>query len=111
MINVVEKVWGREEWIVNNDRYCGKRMSLLPRARCSLHRHPVKRETFFVVEGQIMLEVGILIFYLGVGLSYTIEPGVLHRFSSPQGAIFFEFSSPHDDNDVERVEPSRGPDA
>ena len=26
LVNFVEKVWGHEEWIVNNELYCGKKL-------------------------------------------------------------------------------------
>ena len=109
MLNIVTKVWGREEWIVNNDQYGGKRMILILRAKSSLHRHPLKRETFFVVKGELVLEVGTEVMTLKPNDAYTIEPGILHRFTSDLGATFYEFSTSHDDNDVERVEESEGP--
>jgi hypothetical protein len=32
-----EKVWGNEEWVANNDKYCGKILNLNKGFRCSIH--------------------------------------------------------------------------
>lgn len=107
---IVPKVWGHEEWIVNNDLYCGKRLVLRNGWQCSMHRHLVKDETFYVAEGVVLLEVGNLFdisHTLFPGDSYRITPGTWHRFSAPAGsAVIYEFSTRHDDADVERREES-----
>lgn len=103
MIKVVPKVWGFEQWIVNDDAYCGKRLILQKGMQCSLHRHPVKRETFFVQSGFVRLEAGGLVMMLRPGDSMTIEPGTWHRFAGLRDSVIFEFSTRHDDADVERA--------
>ena len=41
--NFVEKVWGHEEWIANNDKYCGKKLVVKKGFRCSMHHHKASR--------------------------------------------------------------------
>ena len=70
---IVPKVWGQEEWLVNQaleaepsdgkltgtsvpHGYCLKRLAIRPRAQCSMHRHLVKDETFLVEHGIVHFE-------------------------------------------------------
>jgi len=110
-VNVVEKVWGTEHWIVNNENYCTKILELKGGFSCSLHMHPLKRETFTVVLGYVDLEWGtnvdMRMEHLEVGDSRTIEPNTLHRFSSKDRAFILEMSTTHSDEDVIRIEPSK----
>ena len=55
-IKKVDKVWGSEEWIVNNDKYCGKILNLKKGFRGSVHHHKNKNETFYLLEGRVLLE-------------------------------------------------------
>ena len=107
----VPKVWGSETWIVNEPTYCGKELHIYAGFRCSLHMHPVKDETFYVIGGTVELEVGnspetVQSRKLLIGDSARILPGTWHRFSSRCGAAVVEFSTHHDDADVVRHEES-----
>jgi len=111
VIKEVEKVWGKEYWIVNNDRYCGKELHLKEGYQSSLHYHKDKDETFYIIKGSMFLEVEDdnvwLIIPLKVGDIIDVPKGVKHRFSAYEGdCIFIEFSSHHDDNDTYREELS-----
>ncbi len=101
------KLWGEELWIVNNDRYCGKRLLLKAGWQCSLHWHRFKQETFFVATGWVRFENGVERFDLGPGQQTTVYPGIKHRFAGLTDAVIFEFSTTHDESDVERLEQSR----
>lgn len=106
----VEKLWGQEIWMVN-DEYCGKILRVKPGYMCSLHYHPVKRETFYVQAGSVTLErvtnEGNFIELLFPGDSRTIPAHTPHRFSSYTGAQIIEVSTHHSDEDVVRLAPSR----
>lgn len=118
-LKVVQKDWGWETWIVNNDLYCGKLLTIMPGFQCSLHFHPVKHETFHVLEGRIELDLenkmkdvrrGHRMVVMHKGDSITLPPWTPHRFRVPKGhpqATLVEFSTRHDDEDVIRLEPSR----
>jgi len=108
-MKIVEKIWGNEEWIVNNGLYCGKRMTLRKGAFCSLHMHPKKHETFYVEKGKIRIEhhaSPIVNLVAKAGSCIEIPPGTFHRFAGYVDSVFFEFSTQHDDNDVVRKEKS-----
>lgn len=106
----VKKVWGHEEWIVNNPKYCGKKLVLKKCFRCSMHKHDVKDETFYVLSGKVLMETD----YLGeaenrimtVGDVIHIKTGMWHRFSGITDAQIMEFSTFHMDEDSIIKEPS-----
>lgn len=112
-MEIVSKLWGYEEILVNNDKYCAKFLHLTPGWECSLHYHPVKKETFICCEGmvQVDIEAGGLIHHktLMIGDQLTINPWTPHRFrcADDELAVLLEVSSPHDDNDVVRIQESR----
>ncbi|HVX56466.1 MAG TPA: cupin domain-containing protein [Candidatus Saccharimonadales bacterium] len=101
----VEKVWGAESWIVN-DAYCCKLLLLKRGMQCSLHYHPIKDETFLVVEGSVRMEVDGAVRTLGVGDSVRISPGLRHRFAGLEDSVIVETSTHHDDADVVRLSES-----
>ena len=111
---LVAKLWGFEEWLVNNDKYCAKLLWILPGFQCSLHYHPVKCETFIAMDGLVHVEYhidGKLMETILVGHrkdTLTIPPNTPHRFYSMggNGALLLEVSTTHSDEDVVRLEPS-----
>lgn len=109
MPKIVQKVWGSEEWLVNSDLYCVKILRIMPGFMCSLHYHPIKDETFYVTNGNVLLEVGDCTYELAVGDSERILPSTPHRFRSvgKYSATILEASTHHDDADVVRIEESR----
>lgn len=103
----IEKLWGWED-IVCNDIYCMKMLYLRPGFQSSLHYHPVKDETFLIVNGCCDLEVGNDIRRMVPGDSQHLLPGMVHRFRAVNdGCMIVEASTPHSDSDVVRIEPSK----
>ena len=49
----VKKVWGKEVWIANCPKYCGKLLYLDEGAVSSMHYHREKQETFYALSGQV----------------------------------------------------------
>jgi D-lyxose ketol-isomerase len=126
MIKKVDKVWGREEWLVNNEKYCAKYLYLNKGYQCSLHYHKNKDETFEVLVGTLELEVStpkvklsadtkdaiteytIHTIRLHPGEQVRLRPYTIHRFRSlTDVSVFLEVSTYHDDNDSYRIEKSR----
>lgn len=107
---VVPKVWGREEWIVNNEKYCGKKLIFLQGHRCSLHYHKIKEESFYILFGQIYLELieqGRHIARVMVpGDIAHIKPYAQHRITALTDAEVMEFSTFHMEEDSYRIEES-----
>lgn len=114
---IVNKKWGYEVWIENNNLYCGKHLHVLPQKYCSVHYHKNKKETFYVTKGELSLQysvnlnkdiwdLGLVeILVLRQGESFTIDPYTAHRFTSNTGypCDFIEISTHHDDNDSYRI--------
>jgi len=103
----VEKDWGNEVWFENNELYCGKILTIEKgkwSSKGKRHYHPVKDETFFILNGTILLEVEGEAFVLGAGQSHRIFPGQMHRFKGITDCQFVEVSTTHNDEDSIRVE-------
>jgi D-lyxose ketol-isomerase len=114
---VINKIWGYEIWIENNKLYCGKHLHVIPNKMCSVHYHKIKKETFYIIEGSLVLEYSSFLdteswkkdkfdkIILSKGESFTIDPLVAHRFycDSSYPCDFIEFSTHHDDNDSYRI--------
>jgi len=120
----VDKKWGYETQFVNNELYCGKRLTVLPNGfACSIHYHLKKRETFFIERGALFLEIfrplaGLdskLVLgqpitladfqprpnfrFMKVGEKCTLHPYIAHRFwTKSEVCEFLEFST-HDNPD------------
>lgn len=110
------KSWGWEEWIVNNDLYCGKRLHFTRQfGHTSLHFHMKKHETMYVEKGVFHIKtvdqtsIERVYHTLVPGDSLTIEPGTVHQIEAfvldeTGEAVLVEFSTHHEDSDSYRVE-------
>jgi mannose-6-phosphate isomerase-like protein (cupin superfamily) len=112
-MELVEKAWGYEEWIVNNEWYCGKRLVVHRGFRCSMHKHRDKHETFYVDQGKLLIEwtdddplVEANKLVLTSGAVFTVPPGRWHRFTGVYAfdSVMYEFSMHHEDSDSYRHE-------
>jgi mannose-6-phosphate isomerase len=107
---VTEKAWGHEELIVSTPLYTSKYLIVKPGFQSSLHWHPLKDETFVVLEGECIIQTSQVRHpgkpTLKAGDSIRIIPGLPHRFGSRDGCVLLEVSTKHDDDDVVRIEPS-----
>ncbi|KKL28251.1 hypothetical protein LCGC14_2377010 [marine sediment metagenome] len=103
----VKKVWGKESWVVNNREYCGKLLEVDKGAKSSFHRHRKKRETFYCLNGRVILTVKnekhVLI---PENDAVTIERGQWHKFIGYEDSMLLEVSTHHSDEDVERKSES-----
>jgi len=96
-----DKKWGSEDWIVNR-KYCGKIMVLEKGFRCSIHYHKNKDETFYLLEGKMLIELEGEKAVMKPGDVITIEPGQKHRFTGLETCKFIEFSTHHEEEDSYR---------
>ena len=106
-VDMVPKLWGYEKWLENNDKYCCKLLSLKKGYQCSLHKHKIKDEMFFITQGHVRLEVGKKVMHMLPGSFVRITCGVLHRFRGIEDSIMIEVSTHHEDSDSYRVEESK----
>ena len=51
---VHEKTWGKELWIHNSEKYCGKILEFNENAYFSMHYHLLKKETWYVSKGRFI---------------------------------------------------------
>lgn len=107
-IKKVTKAWGWEEWLVNLDLYCGKRIfnKGIWSSQGNFHFHPIKDETFYVLEGILQLDIGleangwVTSNLLRVGQVFRIQPTIRHKFRGYAGnCTFIEFSTKHRESD------------
>ncbi|MDR3709113.1 MAG: D-lyxose/D-mannose family sugar isomerase [Capsulimonadaceae bacterium] len=82
---------------VNEPEYCSKWLTLTPGQQCPMHYHKVKKETFFVLQGTVVVRTSNETVTLNPGDRYTLFPGTPHTFGSVAGAVIEEVST-HDEN-------------
>lgn len=103
-MELVEKPWGREIIIVNNDKYCGKILEIYEGQRLSKQRHKTKDETLYVYDGKIDVYIDDVRYRYNVGESVRIQPGTIHRIEALENSEIFEISTTHSDDDTVRIE-------
>jgi len=111
----VDKPWGHEvRWAINN-KYLGKILHIDRGQKLSRQYHEIKDETIYVLQGLLILELGMdeskngqaeKIKVLETGESYRIKPGTIHRFVAPtEGFVrLIEVSTPEIDDVVRLVD-------
>ena len=108
-VEKIDKVWGCELWIVNSDLYCGKLLCIDEGAQGSYHYHEEKTETFWCMEGQVLLNINGKDYNLTYSASpKTIEPGEPHSIYGVGESVILEVSTPHSEEDVVRLSKSKG---
>jgi mannose-6-phosphate isomerase-like protein (cupin superfamily) len=108
---IVQKGWGYEKWITNNEKYCGKLLFFKKGKKCSWHYHEVKDETFYIQSGKLKLTFGLTNekkdasnLILEQGDSFHIPVGLRHQMFALEETELFEFSTQHFEADSIRVE-------
>lgn len=102
-MQVIPKPWGQEELLEHNDAYMVKRLTMHKGHRCSLQSHRMKRETIYVLQGQLRIVMGETVEGLrsiiyGPGDSITIAPGMIHRMEGVEDSVYLEASTPELDD-------------
>ena len=108
-MQIIEKPWGKEEVIEINDKYMMKKLTMLKGHRCSLQLHNHKKETIYVLSGQLRIISGpdqdnLTGKIYTEGESITISPGVIHRMEGLEDSIYLEASTPEIDDVVRLVD-------
>ena len=108
----VEKPWGSETWIVNNEKYCGKLLRFNKGSKCSWHYHKIKDEVMYLQSGKLSVITGYNpdinhidnnTFILLPGQSFHVPTGLIHRMEALEASELFEFSTQHFDEDSIRI--------
>jgi len=110
-ITFVQRAWGHELWIENDDEYCGKLLFVKKGCAGSMHYHFVKKETMYLQSGHVYLDL----IDKDTGHKYRqellpgdkilLEPGQAHRIIGAEDSELFEFSTKHYEEDSYRVSP------
>ena len=104
-----QKGWGRELWLANGEKYCGKLLEFNEGSKFSMHYHMVKEETFYVLKGKLTLIMFDLATAeeerreLAVGDVVDIPAGNPHQIVAKEHSIIIEISTEHFEDDSYRV--------
>ena len=105
----VEKGWGHEVIIINNELYCGKILHFNRGAKFSMHFHMKKKETWYVTSGSFIFRwintsnADVIEERLEPGDTITNEIGEPHQIICLEEGDIFEVSTNHQDSDSYRV--------
>jgi len=108
-VSKVEKGWGHETIIVNNDLYCGKILHFKTGSKFSMHFHMKKQETWHVTSGRFIFRwintknADIIEETLVPGDTITNFVGEPHQILCQEEGDIFEVSTTHHDSDSYRV--------
>ena len=99
MNKIIKKPWGKEEVIEINSRYMVKKLTMNAGHRCSTQYHNFKRETIYVLSGQLKIYWGTKMDQLKSrifksGENITIPPKLIHRMEAVEDSIYLESSTP-----------------
>ena len=102
-MRIITKPWGKEEVIEINDRYMMKKLTMWKGHRCSLQYHNTKRETIYVIAGNLKISLGekerdLQDRAYGPNETVTIEPKMVHRMEAIEDSIYLEASTPEIDD-------------
>jgi len=95
----IEKPWGSEEVIEINEKYMVKKLTMKKNHRCSLQYHDFKKETIYVLSGDLKILIGedknnLETKVYSAGDSITINPGIIHRMEGVTDSVYIEASTP-----------------
>ena len=107
----VDKAWGHELWVYNDEEYCGKLLVFEDTyQKFSMHYHMIKKESWYVQQGKFKFDwidtetATLHTNVLDVGDSVTIERGQPHQLTALKpNSIVFEVSTEHFDEDSYRI--------
>ena len=105
----VEKLWGSEFWIVNNEKYCSKILHFEKGKRLSMHFHKMKDESWYLLKGKLMFywidtTVGKVVSQtFDKGQAVRIPPGLPHQLLALEDSDVIETSTQHFDSDSYRI--------
>jgi mannose-6-phosphate isomerase len=106
-MRTVTKPWGKEEIWAETPKYVGKYLYINAGHRLSRQYHERKEETIRVLQGLLVLELGvdsnITQLTLSPGEIYHVTPRTVHRFcAKDDNVVLVEVSTPELD-DVIRI--------
>lgn len=109
---IVNKEWGHEIWLANNEHenYCGKILFIKKGYSTSMHFHAKKHESFYVLEGQLDMDIidtettKKYEISLSQGEVFSLDRFMPHMLKAVVSDVkFIETSTYHEDEDSYRV--------
>ena len=105
----LNKGWGEEVVVHNDENYCTKILNLKRGGQCSLHMHLEKHETFLVLVGEVEIELFFNLkresLILKEGESIDIPARMAHKFKALQASTLLEASNyDKEEEDIIRLE-------
>lgn len=103
-IKVVLKPWGKEIWFANQPEYVGKILHIKKGHRYSLQYHERKKETQYLLKGQVKFHLGksensMEEHLLSPGDKLDVYPHIIHRAEAMEDSEIMEVST----NDLDDV--------
>ena len=107
-MKIIDKPWGKEELLEINDHYMVKKLTMRKGHRCSLQYHKQKKETIYVLSGQLKIYSGpaenkLIVKIYGPNETITLPPGTVHRMEGVEDCVYLEASTPQME-DVVRIQ-------
>ncbi|ALU11746.1 cupin [Ignicoccus islandicus DSM 13165] len=90
---IVEKPWGREIWIADEEEYGGKILEIKKGYSTSVHYHRMKKETIYVDKGRLKIKSGNEEYVLEEGEAVTIRPFTVHQLIALEDVRLIEVST------------------
>lgn len=108
----VEKPWGYELIYAKTEKYVGKILYVFKGQQLSLQYHRIKDETMYMLKGTAELSIGQVrrethTKVFSAGMTYRIEPGIVHRLTALEDCEVLEVSTP-ELSDVVRLKDRYG---
>lgn len=100
MTSISGKIWGKTELLLKNPFVEFHKITINAGAYCSLHKHNYKHNCFYVIKGELEIEVHknnyalVDITILSAGQMTTVAPGEFHRFHALTDVVAFELYYP-----------------
>ena len=91
-----------------NEHYMVKKLTMWKGHRCSLQYHNQKKETIYVLSGQLKIHSGpseneLTVKIYGPNDTITLLPGTIHRMEEVEDCVYLEASTPQME-DVVRIQ-------
>jgi mannose-6-phosphate isomerase-like protein (cupin superfamily) len=110
-LEIRQKLWGEEVVVIDEPEYAMKILKIKKLKHTSMHYHPTKKETFYVLEGQVTVRLASgccgSFCNLMKDQTYTIHPNVKHSIHAVLDSVLIEVSTQPKDDSI-RIENQLG---
>ena len=92
-MKIVNKSWGREEWLIQDKPFGLKRLIIRSFNCTSYHYHEIKDECFYVEKGEVLIKIGDRVYFLTKGDTLRIKPMTKHSLFALTNVAILEVST------------------